>query len=247
MTKILLCGCQGFMGKTITHIVSESDDATIVAGVDIKNDLTTNYPIFSDINDVTEKADVIIDFSHPSLLLKILEYSKKNNVPAVLATTGYSENDIKTINEYSKYVPLFFTYNMSLGINLITELAVKAKEILGSGFDIEIIEKHHNKKIDAPSGTAIMLANALNSNNEFEYVYDRQSVKKARSKNEIGICSIRGGTIVGEHSVIFAGNDEVVEIKHSAYSKKVFAVGAVNAAKWLKSQDKGLYSMKNII
>lgn len=247
MTKILLCGCQGFMGKTITQIVSESDDATIVAGVDIKNDLTTNYPIFSDINDVTEKADVIIDFSHPSLLLKILEYSKQNNVPAVLATTGYSENDIKTINEYSKYVPLFFTYNMSLGINLITELAVKAKEILGSGFDIEIIEKHHNKKIDAPSGTAIMLANALNSNNEFEYVYDRQSVKKARSKNEIGICSIRGGTIVGEHSVIFAGNDEVVEIKHSAYSKKVFAVGAVNAAKWLKSQDKGLYSMKNII
>lgn len=247
MTKILLCGCQGFMGKTITQIVSESEDATIVAGVDIKNDLTTSYPIFSDINDVTEKADVIIDFSHPSLLSKILEYSKQNSIPAVLATTGYSEDDIKTINEYSKYVPLFFTYNMSLGINLITELAVKAKEILGNGFDIEIIEKHHNKKIDAPSGTAIMLANALNSDNEFEYVYDRQSVKKARSKNEIGICSIRGGTIVGEHSVIFAGNDEVVEIKHSAYSKKVFAVGAVNAAKWLKHQNKGLYSMKNII
>lgn len=247
MTKILLCGCQGYMGKTITQLALESTDVKIVAGVDIRNDLTTDYPIYSDINDVNEKPDVIIDFSHPSLLGKILNYAQANNVPAVLATTGYSENDIAMIKKYSESCPLFFTYNMSLGINLITELAVKAKSILGNSFDIEIIEKHHNKKIDSPSGTAIMLANALNQNGEYDYVYDRHSVKKARDKNEIGISSLRGGTIVGEHSVIFAGTDEVVEIKHSAYSKKVFAAGALNASKWLKDKPSGLYSMKDII
>lgn len=247
MTKILLCGCQGYMGKTITEIVKGREDAQIVAGVDLRNDLTTDYPIYSKIADVKEKADVIIDFSNPVLLDSILNYSISNHIPAVLATTGNSETDIERIKKASVDVPLFFTYNMSLGINLITELAVKAKEILGNDFDIEIIEKHHNKKIDAPSGTAIMLANAINSDGEYEYVYDRHSIKKPRNKKEIGISSIRGGTIVGEHSVIFAGNDEVVEIKHTAFSKKVFAVGAVNAAIWLKNQPDGLYDMKNII
>ena len=246
MTKILLCGCQGFMGKTITELANQRENIKIVAGVDIRNDLTTDYPIYSKIADVNEKADVIIDFSHPSLLLDILDYSEKYNTPAVLATTGYSESDINTIKKYSDVVPLFFTYNMSLGINLITELSVKAKAFLGDTFDIEIIEKHHNKKIDSPSGTAIMLANAL-SEDDTQYVYDRHSVKKARSKNEIGISSIRGGTIVGEHSVIFAGNDEIVEIKHTAFSKKVFATGALNAALWLKDKKCGLYSMKDIV
>lgn len=235
------------MGRTITELVSGRDDLKIVAGVDLKNDLSTQYPIYSNIDSVKEKADVIIDFSNPALLSSILNYSINNNIPAVLATTGNSEDDIAKIKESAKKVPLFFTYNMSLGINLITELAIKARSILGNDFDIEIIEKHHNKKIDAPSGTAIMLANALNSDGDYEYVYDRHSVKRARAKNEIGISSLRGGTIVGEHSVIFAGNDEIVEIKHTAFSKKVFATGAVNAAVWLKNQPAGLYDMKNII
>lgn len=247
MTKVLLCGCQGYMGRTITELIKNKEDISIVAGVDLKNDLSTDYPIYSSISEVKEQPDVIIDFSNPALLGNILEYAVSKNVPAVLATTGNSEQDIEKIKAASKIVPLFFTYNMSIGINLITELAVKAQKLLGDDFDIEIIEKHHNKKIDAPSGTAIMLANAINSDNDYEYVYDRQSVKKARSKKEIGISSIRGGTIVGEHSVIFAGNDEIVEIKHTAFSKKVFANGAINAAKWLASQPAGLYDMKNII
>lgn len=246
MTNIILCGCQGFMGKTITELVHQRDDINILAGVDIKNDLSTTYPIYNNILNVNEKADVVIDFSHPSLLKDILNYCKSNHTPVVLATTGYSDEDISLIKDFSSDIPLFFTYNMSLGINLITELAVRAKTFLGDTFDVEIIEKHHNKKIDAPSGTAIMLANAL-SDDSTEFVYDRHSVKKARTKNEIGISSLRGGTIVGEHSVIFAGNDEIVEIKHTAFSKKVFATGAVNAAIWLKDKPQGLYSMKDIV
>ncbi len=247
MTKIILCGCQGYMGKTITQIVSERNDSTIVAGVDIKNDLTTDYPIFSNINDISIEADVIIDFSHPSLLDSILNFAKNNQLPTLIATTGNSDTDIAKIELASKECPIFFSYNMSLGISLIAELAAKAKSILGKQFDIEIIEKHHNKKIDAPSGTAIMLANALNTDNEYEYIYDRHAERKPRSKNEIGISSLRGGTIVGEHSVIFAGNDEVIEIKHTAFSKKVFAEGAINAANWLKNKPNGLYNMKHII
>lgn len=247
MTKIILCGCQGYMGKTITQVVAERNDITIVAGVDIKNDLTTDYPIFSKIEDVNIEADVIIDFSHPSLLEEILIFATGKNIPTVIATTGNSDEDIKKIEIASEKCPIFFSYNMSLGISLITELAVKAKAVLGDQFDIEIIEKHHNKKVDAPSGTAIMLANALNTDNEYDLVYDRHSERKARAKNEIGISSVRGGTIVGEHCVIFAGNDEVIEIKHTAFSKKVFAVGAINAAVWLKDKPNGLYSMKHIV
>jgi len=247
MTEIILCGCQGNMGKTITQLAKERDDIKIIAGVDLKNDLTTDYPIYSTISDVKEKADVIIDFSHPSLLDSILQYAKSTKTAVVIATTGNTNADITKIEQTAKSVPVFFTYNMSLGINLITELAIKAKTILGNQFDIEIIEKHHNKKIDAPSGTAIMLANALNDCGEYDLVFDRHSIRKAREKNEIGISSLRGGTIVGEHSVIFAGTDEVVEIKHTAFSKKVFAIGAINASTWLKNQVPGLYDMKNII
>lgn len=247
MTDIILCGCNGHMGKTIISVISERDDINIVAGVDIKNDLTASFPVYSTISAVKEKADAVIDFSHPSLLSSILDYCVKTNTPALIATTGNDDDNIKMIHNASKNIPLFFSYNMSLGINLITDLIVKAKSVLGDQFDIEIIEKHHNKKIDAPSGTAIMLANALNSNSEYEYIYDRQSVRKPRKKNEIGISSVRGGTIVGEHSVIFAGTDEMIEIKHTAFSKKVFAVGAVNAAIWLKNQRNGIYSMKDMI
>lgn len=247
MINIILCGCQGHMGKTITELVNERRDMQIIAGVDIKNDLTTDYPIYSAIDDVTEKADVIIDFSHPSLLNRILSYAINHKTPAVIATTGNSQADIENIETASSQCPIFFSYNMSLGISLLTELAVKAKEILGNSFDIEILEKHHNKKIDAPSGTAIMLANAINSNGEYSYVYDRHSKREPRTSNEIGISSVRGGSIVGEHSVIFAGVDEVIEIKHTAYSKKIFAAGSLNAAKWLIKQVNGLYSMKDLV
>ena len=247
MTDIILCGCNGHMGKTLINIVNERDDVNIVAGVDIKNDLTADFPVYSTLGAVKEKADVIIDFSHPSLLSSILEYCKLTKTPVVIATTGNSEENIEMIHGASKQVPIFFSYNMSLGINLITDLIVKAQSVLGDQFDIEIIEKHHNKKIDAPSGTAIMLADALNPDNKYKNVFERHSVRKPRENNEIGISSIRGGTIVGEHSVIFAGTDETIEIKHTAFSKKVFAVGAINAAKWLSNQSEGIYSMKDMI
>lgn len=237
----------GSYGETITELVNERSDIKITAGVDLKNDLTAEYPIYSDITDVREHGDVIVDFSHPSLLSSILNYAKSKRLPAVIATTGNSDTDVQKIKDASDCCPIFFSYNMSLGISLITELAVKAKKVLGDGFDIEIIEKHHNKKIDAPSGTAIMLADAVNNDGEYSYIYDRHCQKRPRDKNEIGISSVRGGSIVGEHSVLFAGIDEVIEIKHTAYSKKIFAAGALNAAKWLKKQPSGLYSMKDIV
>ncbi len=234
------------MGKTITELAKEKDGLEIVAGVDLKNDLTASYPIYSEIADVREQADVIIDFSHPSLLESILSYATEQSIPAIIATTGNGEAEIEKIHAAAEKIPMFFTYNMSLGINLLTGLAAKAKEVLGDGFDIEIIEKHHNKKIDAPSGTALMLADAVNDGS-FEYVYDRHSKREARGKKEIGISSVRGGSIVGEHSVIFAGTDEVVELKHTAYSKKVFAAGALSAAAWLINRPAGLYDMKDMM
>ena len=247
MTNIILCGCNGHMGKTITDVVNTRDDINIVAGVDIRNDLSADYPVYSKISLVKEKADAVIDFSHPSLLDDILSYCKNTNTPAVICTTGNSDENILKIHKASAVCPVFFSYNMSLGINLMTELIVKAQSVLGDQFDIEIIEKHHNKKIDAPSGTALMLADALKANGEYESVFERKSVRKPRSKNEIGITSVRGGTIVGEHTVLFAGTDETIEIKHTAFSKKVFAVGAVNAAIWLSEQKPGIYSMKDMI
>ncbi len=247
MTDIILCGSNGHMGKTIASLVSEREDVNIVAGVDIKNDLTADFPVYTKISSVKEKADVVIDFSHPSLLSDILDYCIKTKTAAVIATTGNDENNINMIKNASKKCPIFFSYNMSIGINLITDLIVKAQSVLGEQFDIEIVEKHHNKKIDAPSGTAIMLADSLNRNNNYDLVYDRHTKRQPRSKKEIGISSVRGGTIVGEHSVIFAGTDETIEIKHSAYSKRVFAVGAINASVWLSCQANGLYSMKDMI
>lgn len=247
MTRIILCGCSGHMGKTISELAANYDELQIVAGVDLKNDLSYNYPVYNDITKIKEQADVLVDFSHPSLLKNILDYCVFNSIAAVIATTGNDEKNIEMINQASKKIPVFFTYNMSLGINLLTELIQKAQSVLGDKFDIEIIEKHHNQKIDAPSGTAIMLADALNKNNEYTNVYDRHTTRKKREKNEIGISSIRGGTIVGEHTVIFAGTDETIELTHTAYSKKVFASGALKAAIWLCNQSFGLYSMKDLI
>lgn len=248
MIKVILCGAAGKMGGFVAEACKKDKNIQIVAGVDKLNS-GQSFPIFSDFSKVNVKADVIIDFSHPILLDSILEYAISNNTAVVLATTGYSDSQIKQIKEASSKVPLFFTFNMSLGVNLICSLAKKAASILGDDFDIEIIEKHHNLKIDAPSGTAIMLANAVNScfDGEKVYEYDRHSKRQKRSNKEIGIHSIRGGTIVGEHDMIFAGHDETITISHSAQSKEVFAVGSVKAAKFISDKKAGLYDMNSIM
>lgn len=248
MIKAILVGCCGKMGGNITNCANNDGQIKIVAGVD-KINTGKDYPVFSDFKDINVDADVIIDFSHISLLDGILNYAKQKNMPVVLATTGYSGEQIEKIKEFSKFIPIFFTFNMSIGVNLLCSLAQKASKILGGDFDIEIIEKHHNQKIDAPSGTAIMLANAINKefNDSLNYEYDRHSKRNKRPKNEIGIHSVRGGTIVGEHDVIFAGRDEVITLSHQALSKEVFAVGALRAAKFLVNKPSGLYDMNNIM
>lgn len=237
------------MGHVIARLCSERADCEIIAGIDKFGDKYGEFPIFKSIFDMPEKPDVIIDFSHPSALPDLLSYCKMNNVPAVIATTGYSDEERAQITAASEQIPVFFTFNMSLGINLLAELAKKATQILGGQFDIEIIEKHHNQKKDAPSGTAIMLAEAINGelDNRDHYVYDRHSVRRPRDKDEIGMHSVRGGTIVGEHEIIFAGHDEVITLSHSAQSREVFAVGAVNAAVFLSGKPAGLYAMSDLI
>ena len=249
MTKIILSGCYGTMGRVIKDICDKDKDVEIVAGVDAYNANEYFFPVFASFDEVNVNADVIIDFSNPALLDSLIAFSKSNSVPAVIATTGYDDEQLEKINNASKEVAIFFTFNMSLGINLLIELSKQATKVLGNDFDIEIIEKHHNQKIDAPSGTAIMIANAISDTLEEKplYEYDRHSKREKRPKNEIGIHSVRGGTIVGEHEVIFAGTDEIVSIKHQAMSKKIFACGAVNAAKFLADKSAGIYTMKDII
>lgn len=248
MTKIILNGCNGKMGLAVSRLVAERDDCEIVAGVDLKTDIQREFPVFGNINEV-KSGDVIIDFSHPSCLGSLLEYAVTTKTPIVVATTGLSDADIENVKSASKAVPVFFTFNMSLGINLLVELSKTASKVLGDRFDIEIIEKHHNQKIDAPSGTAIMLANAINEVNDGKYVYEynRQAKREKRDAKEIGIHAIRGGNIVGEHEVIFAGHDEVISLSHSAGSKEVFAAGAVNAAVFISGNKPGLYDMKDLI
>ena len=251
MTRIILCGCCGKMGHFITQLVSERTDCEIVVGVDLNvHAQTASYPAYTSIDQVTEAADVIIDFSHPSLLTPILHYAvEKGGIPAVLCTTGYTAEQTAELTKASEMQPIFYSRNMSLGINLMLELAKKAAKVLGDQFDIEIVEKHHNQKIDAPSGTALMLADALASvrDGETQYMYDRHAQRKKREKSEIGIHSVRGGTIVGDHDVIFAGPDEVVTLSHRAYSKGVFGKGAVEAAKFLAGKPAGMYDMQDVI
>ena len=249
MTNIVLSGCNGKMGKAVTACINERDDCTIIAGIDLNTTMLSYYPVFNDFADINQDIDVIIDFSHPSALPKMLEFSVSNNVPVVIATTGLSDADIANVKAASKSTPVFFSFNMSLGVNLLIQLAQKAASVLGHEFDVEIVEKHHNTKVDAPSGTAIMLADSINEvySNKMNYEYDRHSRHMKRPKNEIGIHSIRGGTIVGEHEVIFAGHDEVITLSHSASSKEVFAVGAVNAANYIVSCKPGMYDMKNLV
>ena len=248
MLRIILSGCNGKMGRVITDIVNKRDDAAIVAGVDLDISQNGPFPVFNSFDDITVPADVIIDFSHPSVLNNLLDFAGKNNLPTVIATTGFTDGQIKQINKAAESLPVFFSFNMSLGINLLAELCRKAATVL-EGFDIEIIEKHHNQKIDAPSGTAILLANEINDqlNGQMTYEYDRHSKSQKRTEKEIGMHAVRGGTIVGEHEVIFAGRDEIITLSHSARSKEIFAVGAVNAAVFVSQKTAGIYSMKELV
>ncbi len=250
MVKILLSGCNGRMGRAISDICQKNNNTKIVAGIDINTESPFNYPVYDEISKVNENVDVIIDFSHPALLSPILEYSIANKVPAVICTTGHSQEQIDEIMNASKLVPVFRSGNMSLGINVLLMLIERAAKILGDTFDTEVIERHHNQKLDAPSGTALMIADRLADALPFqtEYVYDRHSVRQKRAYNEIGIHSLRGGTIVGDHEVVFAGRDEIIEIKHSAQSREVFASGAVKAAEFISScQEPGLYTMDDLL
>lgn len=248
MTRIILSGCCGKMGRTVTNIVSTRDDCQIVAGVDIVEDSNLGYPVFQTFSEVQVKADVIIDFSNPALLNSMLEYAKASSTAVVISTTGLSDEQIKTVEAFSKDVPIFFSYNMSMGVSLLCELAKTAAKVLGNDFDIEIVEAHHNQKLDAPSGTALMLADAIKEEiPDVYYEYDRHSKRQKRNEKEIGIHAIRGGNIVGEHEIIFAGNDEIVKLSHSARSKAIFAQGAVNAAIFLNGKAPRVYNMKDLV
>lgn len=249
MTKIILNGCNGRMGQVITRLVAEDSDCEIVAGFDIFDGIENTYPVYTDINEFKGEADVMIDFSNPMSLTSILAFCKERSLPIIVATTGFSQEQKDEMKDAAKDIPVFFSANMSLGINLLIALSKMATKLLEGGFDIEIVERHHNQKIDAPSGTALAIADAIDETLSYpaEYVYDRHSVRKKRKKTEIGLHSVRGGTIVGEHEVIFAGNDEVIEIKHSASSREVFAVGAIRAAKFMHGKGSGMYDMNDLI
>lgn len=249
MTRIILNGCNGKMGQVITRLVAEDEACEIVAGFDVNDTIENSYPVFTNPDEFTGEADVIIDFSHPSALTNILNYCKKRKLPVILATTGFSSEQKQEFTNASKEIPVFFSANMSLGINLLIALAKKATKLLEDNFDIEIVERHHNQKIDAPSGTALAIADAIDETLSYpaEYVYDRHAVRKKRKKTEIGLHAVRGGTIVGDHEIIFAGTDEVIELKHSAHSKEVFAVGAVKAAKFITNKPAGMYNMNDLI
>ena len=248
MTRILLSGCCGKMGRNVISVVKTRKDCEIVAGIDIVDDSTLGFPVFQNYGEVNVKADVIIDFSNPALLSDMLNFAINTNTAVVLATTGLTEEQIKEVEKASDKIAIFFSYNMSLGVSLLCELSKTASKILGSDFDVEIIEAHHNQKIDAPSGTAIMLGNAVKEMMPDAYFeYDRFSKREKRHSNEIGIHSVRGGTIVGEHQVIFAGNDEIVTLSHSARSKAIFAQGAVNAAAFLNGKGNGIYNMSDLV
>lgn len=237
------------MGKAITSCAEARNDCEIVCGIDVTEGEAA-FPVFSSFDKIENTdADVIIDFSHPSVLEELLKYAAEKKTPAVIATTGLSEQQIESIKETAKTVPLFFSANMSIGVSLVSELAKKAAKVLGGSFDIEIVEAHHNQKIDAPSGTALMLADSISEalDEKPVYEFDRHSKRMKRNKNEIGIHAVRGGTIVGEHEIIFAGTDEVIKISHSAYSKQLFAAGSVNAGIFLKGKPAGFYSMKDLV
>ena len=246
MLRVIINGYSGSMGKVLTKCVNEDSELQLVCGVS-KDDLDVPFKTYHKMSDVEESADVIIDFSHHSTIDDVLGYATKTKTPLVIATTGFNEDELGKIKEASSIIPIFHSSNMSLGVNVLVKLVKEAAKAL-NGFDIEIIEKHHNKKLDAPSGTAVMIANGIKEVlPDTECIYGRYGRSEKRSSNEVGIHAIRGGTIVGEHTAIFAGHDEIVEIKHTAQSKDIFAKGAIAAAKFLVNQKAGYYNMNNIL
>lgn len=245
-----MSGCNGKMGQTISGIAAEDEETDIVAGLDIVDNRENGYPVFTDIEKCNIDADVVIDFSSSKGTDRLLEYCLCKNIPIVLCTTGLSKEQLQKVEDASKQIPVLKSANMSLGINTIMKLLREATKVLApAGYDIEIVERHHNQKVDAPSGTALALADAINNEleNEYEYKFDRSQDRIKRPKKEIGISAVRGGTIVGDHEVIFAGIDEVIEINHHAYSKAVFGKGAVQAAKYLAGKPAGMYDMSDVI
>ena len=250
MVRIIMHGCNGKMGQVITGLVADDPNAQIVAGIDIADNRDNGYPVFTDIKKCDVAADVIVDFAAAAAVDALLDYSVEKQIPVVLCTTGLSDEQLARVKESSKKVAILKSANMSLGINTLMKLLKDAANVFApAGYDIELVEKHHNQKLDAPSGTALALADSINEamGNEYEYVYDRSQVRKKRDAKEIGISAVRAGTIVGEHEVIFAGLDEVIEFKHTAYSRSVFAKGAVQAAKFLSGKPAGFYDMGDVI
>ena len=250
MVKIIMHGCNGHMGQVISGIVEKDPDAEIVAGIDIADHGKNSYPVFTDIDACQVEADAIIDFSSAKATDKLLEYSAARQIPVVLCSTGLSQEQLAKVEETSRKVAVLKSANMSLGINTLLKLVQDAAKVLAAaGFDMEIVEKHHRLKLDAPSGTALALADSINEamDNQYHYVYDRSQKREKRDDKEIGISAVRGGTIVGEHEIIFAGQDEVIEFKHTAYSKAIFGKGAVEAAKFLAGKPAGRYDMSDVI
>lgn len=250
MVKIIMNGCNGRMGQVISDIVANDADSEIVAGIDVVDSGKNTYPVFKSINECNVEADVVIDFSSPKILTELLNGCKAKKMPIVLCTTGFTPEQLEEIGEAAKEIAVLRSANMSLGINTLSKIAAAAAKILTeAGFDMEIVEKHHNQKLDAPSGTALILADSINkaAGGDYEYVYDRSARREKRPEKEIGISAVRGGTIVGEHEIIFAGRDEVIELKHTAYSRGVFGTGAVQAAKFLAGKPAGLYDMNCVV
>ena len=245
--KVIINGYSGTMGQVLTKCVADDEELELVAGISPKHHDVDGFNTYSSFADVKEDSDVVIDFSNPLALDGILEYCLKTKTPVVLATTGYNDEEMEKIHEAAKQIPVFLSFNMSLGVNILLKLVKEAAKNLAN-FDIEIIEKHHNKKVDSPSGTAVMIANAVKEIREqSEFIYGRHGRTGKRQQNEVGIHAVRGGTIVGEHSAILAGNDEILEINHSARSKNVFAEGAIAAAKYLVNQEPGFYNMDDML
>lgn len=250
MTKVIMHGCNGRMGQVIAGLIREDEELQLVAGVDSSDHITNPFPVFGRIQDCTVEADVIIDFAAAAAVDALLDFCAAKKIPCVLCTTGLSEKQLEKVERTAGEVAILKSANMSLGINTLLKLLKEATAVLAdSGFDIEIVEKHHNQKVDAPSGTALALADAINEelNNEYEYVYDRSGRREKRHQKEIGISAVRGGSIVGDHDVIFAGMDEVITFSHTAYSRAIFGKGALQAAKFLKGKPAGMYRMSDVI
>ena len=250
MIRLIISGCNGYMGRVVAGIAQADPEISVAAGFDINTNERDGFPVYADPMEFSGGADVIVDFSSPVALEWLLEYGTSKKTPLVLCTTGYTPEQLLSIEKAAEQIPVFMSANMSLGINLLTDLIRRACAVLGGAYDVEIVERHHRRKVDAPSGTALMLADAAAAALPYdpEYVFERESVRQPRGAGEIGISSVRGGTIVGQHEIIFAGADEVIELKHTASSRDIFAAGAVRAAKFIAAADApGLYNMSNVL